>query len=78
MNATDDFTFVQWDEKYVFGTGTDAGGVQFSEFYDLKTDEWQLTNLWSTLPAAKKEALQAEIAHRFQSTGTRTTPSDCE
>ena len=55
-----------------------------SEFVDiddhlvLKTDEWQLTNLWSTLPAAKKEALQAEIAHRFQCTGTRTTPSDCE
>lgn len=78
INATDDFTFVQWDEKYVFGDGIDPGGIQFSEYYDLKMDEWQLNNLWPTLPKAKQEALKAEIAHRFACTGTRTTPSNCE
>ena len=78
INETDDFTFVQWDEKYVFGDGTGPGGIQFSEYYDLKTDEWQLNNLWLTLPKARQEVLKAEIARRFTCTGTRTTPSNCE
>ena len=49
MNETHDFTFVQFDELYIFGEGDQPGGIQFSEYYDLKTDEWQLKNLWPTL-----------------------------
>ena len=78
INATHDFTFAQWDEKYVFGDGTEPGGIQFSEYYDLRTDEWQLKNLWPTLSKATQESLKAEIAHRFACTGTRTTASNCE
>ena len=78
MNETHDFTFVQFDELYIFGEGDQPGGIQFSEYYDLKTDEWQLKNLWPTLAKETQAALMAEIVHRFACTGTRTTLSNCE
>jgi arylsulfatase A-like enzyme len=57
---------------------TIGGNITFSEFYDLKTDPWQMKNLWSTLGAGKQAALMTEIDKRFACTGTRTTPSNCE
>jgi hypothetical protein len=55
-----------------------AGQVQFSEFYDINADPYQLRNLWSTLSLTKQTALEAEITRRFACAGTRTTPSTCE
>lgn len=55
-----------------------ASGIAFSEYYDLRSDPWQLKNLWPSLTAAKQAALMTEIAHRFACRGTRTSPSTCE
>jgi hypothetical protein len=55
-----------------------AGNVTFSEYYDLKSDPWQMKNLWTTLDAGRQAALMAEIDKRFACTGTRDTPSNCE
>ena len=51
MRPTDDITFVQWDEKYIFGGGDQPGlytspGIEFTKYYNNKVDEWQLKNLW--------------------------------
>lgn len=58
--------------------GSGGGCVTFSEFYNLRSDPWQMHNLWSTLTDAKKAALESEIRHRFACTGTRSSPSTCE
>jgi hypothetical protein len=55
-----------------------GGNVTFSEYYDLKSDPWQITNLWPSLDDARKRALMAEIDRHFACTGTRTMPSNCE
>ena len=73
INATDNFTFVQFG-----GTARDFKNVTFSEFYDLKEDEWQMSNLWPSLPAGKQEALVSEMVQHYACGGTRTTPSNCE
>lgn len=54
------------------------GGISFTEYYNIRQDPWQQTNLWPRLPAGKKQALEAEIKRRFACTGTRDTPSNCE
>ena len=50
----------------------------FSEFYNIKTDPWQMKNLWAEMSTSEQERYEAEIAHRFACHGTRDTPSNCE
>ena len=72
INSTHNFTFVQFDPEHVFDN------ISFSEFYDLTADEWQMKNLWPSLPAGTRTALQVEMETYFKCSGTRTTPSTCE
>ena len=73
INATDDFTFVQFG-----GQAKDFKNVSFSEFYNLKEDAWQMTNLWRSLPKGKQTALVSEMDHHYACGGTRTAISNCE
>ena len=38
MNSTHDITYAQFDEKYIFGEGTEPGGIQFHQLHDLNKD----------------------------------------
>ena len=38
MNSTHDITYAQFDEKYIFGEGTEPGGIQFNQLHDLTKD----------------------------------------
>jgi hypothetical protein len=62
-NATDDFTYVELDEAYVFQP------PQFREFYDNKADPWQQHNLWPSLGSEKQAALASMLATLGQCEG---------
>ena len=72
INSTHNFTFVQFDPAFVFAN------ISFSEFYNLTEDEWQMRNLWPSLPPDKRASLVAEMEKHYACAGTRTTPSTCE
>lgn len=71
LNETDDFTFIEFDQKYVFED------VTFREFYDLSTDPWQQHNTWKDLPLWRQNQLRSDIDKWYNCRGNRTTPSTC-
>ena len=73
INVTHNFTFVQFDPNR-----TSISNVTFFEFYDLSKDEWQMRNLWPSLPAHTRSALETEMERYVTCSGSRTTPSTCE
>lgn len=56
LNATHDWTYVEFDQEYVFAPPT------FFELYDNRADPWQMHNVWPTTPPGVQAALQAELA----------------
>ena len=76
INATDDFAFIQWDERFVFAN------VSFAEYFDLRRDPWQQVNAWAALSDAKKAALSVQMERLYTCRGARacsflqTTNSD--
>ena len=70
-NATDDVSYMQWDPGFNF----DA--IAFHAYFDVELDPFQQKNLWPSLPAAKKDALETEISALFGCHGTATEPSTC-
>lgn len=85
INASADFLFVQVDANFSFAAPDEV----FSEYYDMRGDTrsddgssgggdvWQQRNMWSTLGAAKKRALQHELAVLGACGGTRSLRSNC-
>lgn len=71
MNGTHDFSYTEWDKEYIFDK------IDFVEFYDLSTDPWQMTNLWSTTGEATRRSLHAELVSMFTCAGTRAQVSNC-
>ena len=73
LNSTHDFTYVQFDPAYVFN----ATSIAFHEYFNMKEDPWQQTNIWESLDAGVKHQLMAQLAEHASCHGTRTVPSNC-
>merc|ERR1712107_445104 len=71
INETHDIAYIEWDQEYVFNK------VDFYEYYDLKADPWQQTNLWETTEVATRAALHAELVGLYICRGTHTKQSTC-
>merc|ERR1719506_1468561 len=71
LNETHNIAYIQWDQDYVFDK------VDFREYYDLKGDNWQQTNLWNSTDPGTQAALHAELVGLYVCRGSQNEASTC-
>jgi len=71
INETHDIAYVEWDAKYIFDK------IDFREYYDLKGDNWQQTNLWNSTDPGTQAALHAELVGLYVCRGSPNETSTC-
>ena len=71
LNATHNVSFVEWDPAFRFDV------VNFSAYFDLSADPWQLHNSWPALAPDEQAAWRAELAREFACRGHHGRDTDC-
>jgi N-acetylglucosamine-6-sulfatase len=73
INATHDFSYTEYDKTWKFN----GSSIQFRELYDLKTDPFQMKNIYDAQSDTDKTELNSELQTYWLCKGDQTTQSDC-
>lgn len=76
INDDEDTAYTEYDPTWTWVNST-TGGLPFYELYDLRSDPFQMKNLYPTATAARKGTLAAAIAEYYACKGDSATPSNC-
>ena len=66
-NASHNMMYAEFDHTWTF---TNRRSIEFFEAYDLDTDPWALTNIYSTFSEDQKQALHTSLATYFACSGS--------
>jgi hypothetical protein len=72
-----DIAYTEYDRTWEFNATSSGEGLQFYELYDLKTDPYQMKNVYSAQTADKKTALHMQLSTFWLCKGSVGTPSNC-
>lgn len=69
-NATHDFLFAEFTDVTVAADWSyPPSGIQFFEYYDMRSDPFQLHNLWHTTPLETQQILRDRLQELFTCQG---------